>query len=416
MANPFAALPPSVMDDIMTTNDECRQDKRPDKIDIVVGAYRDANGKPYILPSVYEAEKRLLEMLKNGTRNKEYVQPEGFVPFNEAAVKLLLGADCPPMNTIAAFNVLSGTGAVRVAASIFRAVAPGIATAYCSAETWPNHFPVMMQSGFEKCVSYPYFNLKTRKADFPAFKKFMLKAAPGSVVILHGAGHNPTGSDFSAAEWDEVAAMAKKGQWFVILDSAYQGYASGDLEKDAYGARAMIRAKVFTACCQSFAKNMGLYGDRCGCLSVFAHDGPKTAKLIFDYTKARIIRPMYSSPPINGYRIAHILMTDPVLRPQWEKELKAMSDRILRIRKIVFDELTRLQTPGTWNHIVEQIGMFSYVCISPAQVQAMKDRHGVFMLPESRISIAGLTDTTAVRFARALDDVVRNPPKAASKL
>lgn len=407
--NPYLAkLPALKMDSILETAQLAKADNHPQKIDVVVGAYRDGNAKPYILPSVLEAERRLLAQLAAGQRNKEYEPTEGFQPFCEAAVKLLYGSDLPPMDTIAKLAALSGTGAVRIAAAVFAATAPAGSTIYCSKETWPNHFPVARQSGFKNCVSYRYFEPKTKGLDYDGMMSDLAGAAPGSVVIVHGAGHNPTGVDLSTAQWDQFASIAKSKQWFVILDSAYQGYASGDLERDGYGARALARAKVFSASCQSFAKNMGLYGDRCGCVAFLAWD-KAAATRVLNYAKAAVARPMYSSPPIIGYRIAHIVLTDPVLRPQWELELQAMSARIRRVRKILFDELQRLKTPGKWDHVVSQIGMFSYLGITTADVDALRLRYHIYMLPEGRVSMAGLNDESAVRFARALDDVLRNP-------
>jgi len=51
------------------------------------------------------------------------------------------------------------------------------------------------------------------------------------------------------------------------MDSAYQGFASGDLIKDAYAIRLFSKEYDRMMLFQSYAKNFGLYGQRAGCLS-----------------------------------------------------------------------------------------------------------------------------------------------------
>ena len=69
---------------------------------------------------------------------------------------------------------------------------------------------------------------------------------------------------------------------------------------------------------------------------------------------------MYSSPPLNGARIAHIVLSNPEYKAQWDQELKQVSQRIKDMREALYNELIRLKVPGSWEHIIKQIGMFSY--------------------------------------------------------
>jgi len=59
------------------------------------------------------------------------------------------------------------------------------------------------------------------------------EAKAGSVILLHACAHNPTGVDPSAEQWKHLATLFKEKGLFPYFDSAYQGYASGDVEKDA---------------------------------------------------------------------------------------------------------------------------------------------------------------------------------------
>jgi aspartate aminotransferase len=305
---------------------------------------------------------------------------------------------------------LSGTGAVRVAAELLSQTNPADAPkdVLVSAETWPAHRTIFEGQGF-KVIPHRYFDAATRAINFEGMKADLRAAAERSVLILHLCGHNPTGCDPSQEQWRELCEIAQEKRFRVIFDSAYQGYASGSLERDAYAARYFATQGVQFMTCQSYAKNMGMYGDRLGCFSLTC-SSPAVAKNVTSYLKARVLRPLWSNPPRRPSRVAHRIQTDPALFARWQAELASMAGRIQHIRKVVHDELVARATPGSWRHIVDQIGMFSYTGLTEAQcVRLQKDFH-IYMLPTGRASLAGLQDHTAVRFARALDCVVRDLP------
>lgn len=73
-----------------------------------------------------------------------------------------------------------------------------------------------------------------------------------------------------------------------------------------------------------------------------------------------LVRGMFSNPPAYGSQIVSRILNTPALKAEWMESIKAMSSRIIRMRTALYEALTELKTPGTWEHIVEQIGMFSY--------------------------------------------------------
>merc|ERR1719336_964141 len=109
---------------------------------------------------------------------------------------------------------------------------------------------------------------------------------------------------------------------------------------------------------QSYSKNMGLYGERAGCASVVCSSDDARKRV--DTQLRGIVRPMYSNPPKHGCYIAKGILGNTENYKNWEKELKMMSNRILDMRQALKAEVDRLGTPGTWNHIMEQIGMFTF--------------------------------------------------------
>jgi aspartate aminotransferase len=212
--------------------------------------------------------------------------------------------------------------------------------------------------------------------------------------------------DPTPEQWQKACEIMKRKGHFPVFDTAYQGFASGDLDKDAYAVRLFVQEGFEMMVCQSFAKNMGLYGQRVGnFLIVFGNAQPVEA---VRSQVCKIIRAIYSNPPSYGARIAEKILTTPVYYEQWKVELKEMADRIQLMRKVLFEKLTALQTPGSWNHIIDQIGMFSYTGLSPTQSKTLVEKFHIYLTSNGRISMAGLNTSNIDQFAKAMDWVVRN--------
>jgi len=138
---------------------------------------------------------------------------------------------------------------------------------------------------------------------------------------------------------------------------AYQGFASGFTDRDAYAVRLFVKEGHQVAVAQSFAKNMGLYGERVGAFSMTTASQEEKARV--DSQLKIVIRPMYSNPPVHGARIANTILGDEALYVQWTGEVKGMADRIITMREKLYNLLTHdFKTPGEWGHIKSQIGMF----------------------------------------------------------
>ena len=89
-------------------------------------------------------------------------------------------------------------------------------------------------------------------------------------------------------------------------------------------------------------------------------------------------------------------------RGEWEAQCKAMADRLNSVRASLYQALVDLKVKGTWKHVIEQRGMFSYTGISAAVVARLKNEHHIYMLSNGRISLAGLNSSNTIRFAEKL--------------
>ncbi|WPK25645.1 hypothetical protein PUMCH_002969 [Australozyma saopauloensis] len=388
-------------------------DPRSDKVDLGIGAYRDNNGKPWILPAVRGAEKKLIE---SPGYNHEYLGISGYEPFLTAAAEVILGANSRAISesAIVSQQSLSGTGALHLVAVFLNEFFAGNKTVYLSKPTWANHHSVFLSAGL-KVDTYPYWDAENKKLDIEGFVSTIQNAPQGSIILLHPCAHNPTGLDPTPAEWNRILDAIAERKHLPIFDSAYQGFASGSLEKDAASIRTAIDSGKISSpifVCQSFAKNVGMYGERVGALHVILPAGEsaeskETLKSAIKSQLNKLTRSEISNPPAYGAKIVATVLTDPESRKQWEEDLVTMSSRIIKMRNELKLKLIGLGTPGTWDHITNQTGMFSFTGLTPDMAERLEKVHGVYLMSSGRASVAGLNDGNVDKVARAFDEVIR---------
>lgn len=114
---------------------------------------------------------------------------------------------------------------------------------------------------------------------------------------------------------------------------------TGDLIKDGASIRVFVDEGHNIVVAQSFAKVMGLYGERVGALHVFC-DNPETAEKVVSQFRI-LVRINYSFPPIHGARIASLILNKEDLRNQWLQELINVTNRISKMRKLLKESLLK---------------------------------------------------------------------------
>ncbi|KAI8870354.1 aspartate aminotransferase [Ramicandelaber brevisporus] len=412
-ASIFSATPLAAPDIILNLSVMAKADTDPSKIDLGVGAYRDDNGQPWVLPSVRKAERQILE---DPTSNHEYLAIAGFPSFIAGARKLILGADSPAIKEERSYTIqtISGTGAVALGALFLEYYKPDKASiVYISKPTWANHRQIF-ETMHHEVREYPYYHPATRGLDFEGFTGALESAPEGSIFVIHACAHNPTGVDPSDDQWKAVAEIMKRRKLFPFFDCAYQGFRSGNVDKDASAVRYFVEQGFELFVCQSFAKNFGLYGERTGALTVVLKDKATTALVSSQLN--RLSRATISTASAYGAKIVGRILSDEQLYKDWTDDIETMSSRIYDMRQKLYDHLIKLGTPGTWNHILDQQGMFTFTGLTVDQVHALRSKHHAYLTDNGRVSMAGLNNSNVERFARAVDDVVRNVGHTASLL
>lgn len=405
----FAHITEAPPDPILNTVKMFNDDKDPRKINLGVGAYRTEEGKPYVLEVIRQAEEELLKELGTGN-NKEYMSIDGSAVLQKLCQELCFeGTGALSEGRITSVQALSGTGSLRVVAEFIRTHLPAEAhEVWVSDPTWGNHLAIFKNAG---CTTktYPYWDGETKGLNFEGMIGALRSATPGSTVLLHACAHNPTGVDPTREQWAEIANVVRERKLVPLMDSAYQGYASGDLDYDAWAMRYFVEQGFQMFLCQSFAKNLGLYGERIGCLHAICGSAAE-AKVVASQLKM-VIRPMYSNPPKHGALLVEKVLGEPARFAQWKAELKAMADRILEVRAVLRKGLEDKGTPGPWNHITDQIGMFSFTGLTPAECQRLISEHHIYLLGSGRISLAGLNKGNIQHMIDSIDEVRRASAK-----
>ncbi|PGH32692.1 aspartate aminotransferase, mitochondrial [[Emmonsia] crescens] len=398
-ASTWSNVPQGPPDAILGITEAFKADPFKEKINLGVGAYRDDQGKPYVLPSVRAAEEKVIK----SNLDKEYAGITGVPAFTKAAASLAFGASSPAIkeDRIAITQTISGTGALRIGASFLERFYPHgeKKKIFIPTPSWANHGAVFKDAGLQ-VEQYRYYNKDTIGLDFEGMLADMGAAPKNSVFLLHACAHNPTGIDPTEAQWRQISDVMKARGHFAFFDMAYQGFASGDTDRDAFALRHFLAEGHGIVLCQSFAKNMGLYGERVGTFSVVCESAEEKKRI--DSQIKILVRPLYSSPPIHGARIASTILNDPALNQQWLGEVKGMADRIIKMRALLKENLEALGSKHDWSHITSQIGMFAYTGLKPEQMDKLAKEHSVYATKDGRISVAGITSANAKRLAEAI--------------
>ena len=398
----LADVPQGPPDALFGLIDAFKKDPAEKKISLGIGAYRGDDGEPYVLPVVRKAEKQVLDAMMN----HEYAGIQGVDDFLKHSFDFVYGAGSQAIadGRVGGTQAISGTGGLRVAGNFFNKFMGSGCPIYLPTPTWANHIPIFNHAGCE-VRSYTYYDPETCGLNFSGLCDDMMAAPDGSLFLLHACAHNPTGVDPTPEQWDELSALMTKKSHRPFFDCAYQGFASGDADVDAYSVRKFVDDGHFLFCTQSFSKNFGLYGERVGALSVVAKDEDEKNRVLSQLKI--LIRPMYSNPPVFGARLVSAILDSPTLKSEWEVECKGMADRINSVRKLLVDELAAQGSTRSWKHITDQIGMFCYSGLSKAQVDAIKSDYSVYMTQDGRISMAGVTSGNVQYLAEAMHGVTK---------
>jgi aspartate aminotransferase len=394
----FGRLKALPADPILGLLAKYREDTNSNKIDLGVGVYKNEAGHTAILDCVKKAEK----YRNDNEDTKVYIGPTGSPVFNDEMSKLIFGHHKVLLeNRARTVSTPGGTGALRVAAEFIKSCKAG-ATIWVSNPTWANHTGLFEAAGLT-VKTYPYYDYENKTLDFDGMLAALKEVSADDAVLLHACCHNPSGMDLNNEQWQQVADVAKTVGFLPVVDMAYQGFGEG-LDEDAYGLRLIADNVEEMIVCSSCSKNFGLYRERIGAITVIGQSS--SAVDVANSVLLYVIRVIYSMPPAHGAALVETILHSDELRTQWHAELKEMRDRINGNRQLLVDKLIEKGVTRDFSFITRQMGMFSFLGITPEQVQQLQDEYSIYMVGSSRMSIAGIANSNVDYLAESIAKVL----------
>ena len=371
------------------------EDTRDDKLDLGLGVYKSSKGQTTILRSVKKAEARLLK----GQETKSYVGLAGDKVFSRRLAELTMGSD-QAWDRISIAQTPGGVAAMRVGFEMVNAAQPG-ATVWVSNPTWANHPPIIQHAGLA-VQAYPYLNEETGGVDFDAMTKCLGGLPAGDVVLLQASCHNPTGAGLENTQWDIIAELCKKRGLLPFLDVAYQGFGMG-IEEDSYAPRLFAKVMPELLVAVTCSKNFANYRDRVGIIAIQATNSDTAHRSSLKMLD--LINALYAMPPDHGAAIVSDILSDRGLRSEWERELAEMRERLANLRIALAAAMRRETNSTEFDFLERQQGMFSILPVTPEQVDAMRIDHGMYIVSNGRINIAGIAESQVNRVAKVIAGV-----------
>ena len=388
----FTNLKAQPKDKIMALMQQYREDPRDGKIDLGVGVYKNAQGVTPVMRAVKAAEKVLWDI--EGT--KSYTGLAGDPAYGRALSGLVLG-DAVPADRLSMAAQPGGTGAIHQAVELIKMASPD-AMIWLSAPTWPNHPSIIKHLGM-KMAEYRYFDNESRAVDFDGMMEDLIAIKAGDAVLLHGCCHNPTGANLTLPQWKEVAALIVEKGATPLIDIAYQGFGDG-LEEDAAGVRLIAQTVPEALIAASCSKNFGIYRERTGLLVGISETAEQAG--ITQQNLTHLNRQNFSFPPDHGARLVTMILEDEGLKNEWMTELEDVRKGMLSLRESLAGELRARTGSDRFGFIADHRGMFSRLGATPEQVEALRVDHGIYMVGDSRMNIAGLNEETVPILAEAI--------------
>ena len=394
MFDHIATAPP---DPILGLTEAFRKEPRDEKMNLGVGVYQDEQGATGVLEAVKQAELRLTET----ESGKGYLPITGNPKYNDTIRELVFGPDQVGNPNWTSLQTPGGTGGLRVVADFLSAHSPE-STVWLSRPTWANHGAIFTAARLAT-AEYTYLDSSQLRVDFGAMLSDLGQAAAGDVLLLHGCCHNPSGVDLADEEWRQIGQLVRDKGVVPLVDVAYQGFGDG-VEDDVRGLRTLVGAGrplwVVTSC----SKNFGLYRERVGGVTAIT-PSPEAATAVASQLKVAVRR-NYSNPPSHGAAVVAQIWNTPDLRQLWLNELATMRRRIHAMREQFAAAMRQQIDSDRFDFICRQRGMFSFLGLTPEQVDRLRTDFAIYMVRSGRINVAGLRGATVGRLAEAVARVL----------
>ncbi|QQR83521.1 aminotransferase class I/II-fold pyridoxal phosphate-dependent enzyme [Candidatus Peregrinibacteria bacterium] len=256
--------------------------------------------------------------------------------------------------------------------------------------TWGNHYALMTFAGVMK-VNHLTVD---RQFNLAAYQKGLEELPDGSTLLMHGGlTHNPTGVNASLDDWSQLFDLINAKQIRVYIDSAYFGFGGSVSDERDYLSTLWRSIDQIAVGC-SFSKNAALYEHRTGLLMIKT-DQPSVVESQLQHASRASVS---MAPGIGQEMMLNVFKNH---RGEWERDIDAMRTSLDHRRQALVAQL-----PSEFGYLSDGAGMFSLLPFSLEQVDRLKKDYAIYLPPNARINVAGLTPDNVAIVSNAFKSVL----------
>lgn len=362
-----------------------KKDTNENKVNLAIGVLVGEDGKVDVPTPVRSAMESVVNQCVNSSG---YLPISGFKEFTDNARDLIFecASDDESKSRIASLQVPGGTGALRLIGEFLKTYTAINKEIYVSNPTWGNHKAIFSQLGYE-IKTYEYYSKEDCLFSLENCLNSLNSITDKSLILLHASAHNPTGSDPTKEEWDRIIDVIEAKSLIPIVDCAYQGLGKSVTE-DNYAIKSLLAKNINFFVAQSFSKSLALYQQRVGVSHIVVNSNVDL-KACFESAKL-IARKIYSNPPAYGAYVANKVLGDEQLKVNWNKWLDENRERLHGLRNTFLSGLEDSNVYLNYGDLRKQIGMFSLLPLSVAQVHKLRNDYSIYLLENGRVCVAAL--------------------------
>ncbi|XP_042344871.1 putative aspartate aminotransferase, cytoplasmic 2 [Plectropomus leopardus] len=365
------------------------KDKR--RVHLAGREYYSEEGKTFGLRLVRKIKQQLST---DPTVRPEYPSPFGLKDYTRRATEITLGKSSRAIveDRVLGVQTPGFTAAVRLGAELLRhwsdVSAAWCGPVYLSSPCDDSLAGIFQAAGIQDIREYYYWDDTQRCICLEKLLEDLEKAPEQSVVVLSASAHYPTGADLSQNQWAVITKLLMKRRLIPFLLLHAQALCFGDLERDAWPVQYCASQGMELLCAQSFSHCFGLYGEAVGHLLCVL----KQTSLLLSVRSHtdKIVRSLWAQPSVGGAHIVATVLSNPAHLVEWQEEVKHVVERCMLIREILRDRLRLLGTPGCWDHLTQQGGLYCHTGLNGEQVEYLSKRRHVYLHPSGCLNVSAI--------------------------
>ncbi|KAM3611127.1 uncharacterized protein V6R79_013846 [Siganus canaliculatus] len=349
------------------------------------------------------------------TLRSEYPPSLGLSEFTRRATEAALGKSSGAAleNRVLGIQTPGFTAAVRLGAEMLKDWcdadnAAWSGSVYLSSPCDDKLIGIFQAAGIQDIREYYYWDDGQRGVCLQKLLKDLGKAPERSVVVLSASAHYPTGADLSPSHWTTITQLITRRRLVPFLLLPAQALCYGDLERDAWPVRYCASQGMELLCAQSFSHCFGLYGDAVGHLLCVVKDN--SLRMSLQHQAEKTVRSLWAQPSTLGAQVVATVLSNPAHLVEWQGEVKHMVDRLMLIRHILRDRLRLLGTPGCWDHLTQQGGLFCCTGLNSQQVEFLSTVKHLYLLPGGSLNISAINSRNIDYITESIHSALTTSP------